>query len=248
MKRLIGITIAVVTAILNWWAFYYIAVHFGSQNPWFMATSLLTAIVIHELGHWIVLEISGIRTYLIFLVILGGALPDPSLKRRHDALPWGRQAFINLAGVLGNVLMVFGAFVLRVLGYISDRELLSIANLNGSLILYNLFPLFIFDGGRFAKVLFNSVPEDKDFNYVFAIGIPYLVAAILASILTGGYFLTGAFILLWGLQFQARNDDPNGSNHRLAMPPAETRRWAALYIALLCIGLWWMAITPSWMY
>jgi Zn-dependent protease len=248
LKRLVGLIIAVGTAYANWWIFYEVAVYFGSQDPTFMAWALLSSIIVHELGHLVMLEVNGIRTYLFFAVILGGAMPAPSLKPKLDKLCWNSKAGIYLAGVIGNCLAVLVAGLLSASGYLTEQQYLSVVNLNGLLILYNLVPWFIFDGGRFAKVLFDSVPEHLDGKYVRMLGIGYIMAAIAATFISGANFIIGGYIIFWGLHLQSRKDDPRGSHHALAMRPHQTRTWAMIYFLLLLIGLALIAATPHWMY
>lgn len=248
MKRFIGLVVAVATAALNWWVFYSIAVHFHSQDPWFMATALLASVVVHELGHLSVLEANGIRTYLVFLVILGGAIPDPSQKARLNHLPWNTKALIYLAGVFGNTLVIIAGLVMMANDAITPQQYQSLVNLNAVLILFNLFPVFIFDGGRFAKVLFDSIPEDKDAMYVFVIWAVYAVAVGTVSLLTHQLYTTGLLVLLWGLHFQAKHDDVNGSHNRLAMKSGQIKAWATVYVLLLAVSLYLSTLSKTWMY
>ncbi len=94
MKRSTGILVAVGTAALNWLVFLQTGKWLHFQDPAFFATAITMTLVIHELGHLVVLEANGIKTHLIFLVILGGAMPDPSCKDKLDKLPWSNKAAI----------------------------------------------------------------------------------------------------------------------------------------------------------
>jgi Zn-dependent protease len=248
MKRFIGYVVAAITAALNWWVFYTVAVHFHSQDPWFMATALLVSVVVHELGHLSVLEWNGIRTYLVFLVVLGGAIPDSKQRTKFNELPWNTKAALYLAGVFGNLLVVAGGLLLYWTGHLTEQQCLSLAYLNGTLVLFNLLPITLFDGGRFAKVLFDSVPESRDHVYVFAIWFAYATVAVTVSVLAGHLYTTSIIVLLWGLHIKARNDDPTGSYNHLAMTAAQTRGWATTYLLLLAISLALTTVTESWMF
>ncbi|MCL4399668.1 M50 family metallopeptidase [Patescibacteria group bacterium] len=247
MKRSVSILVAVITAILNWYAFAQIGHWLKLQDPNFFATVILATVVVHELGHLIFLEANGIKTHLIFLVIMGGAVPDASCKNKLDNLPWSKKAAIYLAGVSGNLIVVIVFAILAAAGNITITQLEGVVNISGNLILYNLLPLWIFDGGHFAKVLFNSISEDRDGYFVWAIGITFFIMTILMAILSAQVFFMTAIWLFWGLQFQAKHDDPEGSYNKLAMTKNQQRNWGIYYAFLLILGLVFMSTTRVWL-
>ncbi len=246
MKRTTGILVAVGTAVLNWIVFLQIGKWLHFQDPNFFATAITMTLVIHELGHLIVLEANGIKTHLIFLVILGGAMPDPSCKDKLDRLPWSNKAAIYLAGVTANVFVVVAYGILTAMGAVTVTHLEAVVNISGALILYNLLPLWIFDGGHFAKVFFDSVSEDRDGHFVWGIGITFFIAAIMLIALGGQDLTVSGLWLFWGLQFRAKHDDPYGSRSELAMTVNQQRNWAIYYLFLLILGMVFLATTRVW--
>ncbi len=247
MGRLIGYLVATVTAVLNWYAFEYLAEWLGASDPSFVATMLLVSIVVHELGHLAVLEANGIRTYLVFLVILGGAIPDPRQKERFDALSWNTKAGIYLAGVAANILVIVAYGILYGAGAVTGAELMQVANLNGSLILFNLLPFGIFDGGRFTKVLFDSVSEDRDRDFVHGMAITIGIVGIATAILTLQFYFGTIYLIFWGLRLQSKRDDPKGSYDRRAMTVEEQRTWAGAYVFLVALGITLLSTTTDWL-
>ncbi|MFC1662719.1 hypothetical protein ACFL04_00955 [Patescibacteria group bacterium] len=245
-SRVIGLVVALVTAAANWLVFYWVAVKFGSPAPEFIAWIVLLSVVLHEIGHLIVLEANGIKTYLVFLVILGGAIPDPKHKDKYLGLPHHTLAQIYLAGVTLNLLMVLGSVVLYWLGDISARELGQITNLSGIMILFNLLPIWIFDGGRFAKIFFDSSPEDKDTGYVIKFTAIIGVVFFLLTLLTEYSFIFSLLLLFWGLHFRANHDDPMGSHSKQAMSKKQLKGWAYYYAALMILAAYFMASTDKW--
>lgn len=243
-KRLLSVAIAVATAALNWLIFWKIANLFPSiKNSLFIANILIVAIIVHELGHFIVLEASGIRTHLIFAVIFGGAI---SSKRQLNQLPWSRCALMSLAGVMGNALLVISSIILYLVGILTSTQLSQIVNLNGALILWNLMPLWILDGGRFAKVIFDSLPEGRDTAYVYKIWIPFSIVALIAGALSGHLFLINAFLIQIGLHRRADYDDPKGSTDPQAITENQVKKLTNLYLGLLTSAVVMLAITRSW--
>jgi len=162
----------------------------------FIANVLIAAVVVHEIGHLIVLETSGLLLYS--------------------------------------------------LGILDGSRLSKIANLNGVLVLYNLLPIGMFDGGRFVKILFDSIPEDKDGSFVLIIAAIFYVATLLLSALTNNVFLFSVPLLLWGLHHYATHDDPEGSYSSKAMTETQIGIWTFVYILLLLFGAVTMSVTQPW--
>lgn len=245
-SRLYQVIITVSTAVLNWVAFYYIAVHFKSTMPVFMASIVMISILVHELGHAVVLERNGIKTTMFFAVILGGVSPMPKYVAAYKRLHWKTNAEIALAGVVGNLMMVVVAALVYLWGQLTLTQLKQIACLNGGLIFFNLLPFSILDGGRFATSLFNSLPENLDGPFAKVAGFVMFGAALLVTLYTPQSFLVSGFLFIWGLSKKAKEDDPNGSHNPLAMAIPDCRRMTAIYVSLVVIGLVLQITMKNW--
>jgi len=253
MSRWISLTGAAIMAAANWWIYYKLAAALRSDQPEFIATILLVSILIHEIGHWIVMEYNGIKTYFVFLVIAGGVLPFKRYRERFKQLPWSNMAAVYMSGVIGNIIMVLGSVFLLRCGYLTGEEFLRILNLNGLLITYNLLPWWIFDGGHFSKLLFNSVSEDRDERYVRWMGIFVAAAFALMLMVKAQYFIKNIIdfilvfcLILWGLHFRATHDDPKGSRNNLAIKRSSQTAWAVCYVVCMIAGLIAFGFTPHW--
>ncbi len=247
LNRLESFLLAAFTAVANWVVFYLLAKHFNSVMRIEMATMLIGGLVIHEIGHAIAMEYNGIRAHLIFLVILGGASPDKRDIKCYEKLHYQNKSCIYFAGVIGNLIAIIIGFVLYYLGIISFNLAMMNVNLNAVLIFYNIFPLWITDGGRWAKLFFDSTPEDLDFGWIFKIGIPIAMAAMFITILTPEIFLFTGPIMLWSLHFQATHDDPEGSYSPLALSPDQRKYWAIFYLIIFVLSMILLGISPKWM-
>lgn len=239
-------TLAVVTAVLNWGAFYGLARLFRVEEPFFLATILILSIVIHEIIHLIFLEAKGIKSTLIFLVVMGGAVPHRSHQHKILSLPWSTLAAIYLSGVCGNYLVILGASILLLFGRLTTHHFEQIVNLNALLVMYNLWPVWKLDGGHFAKLLFNSISEDRDMNYAISLGLTVGLVAITMTIISPTNFIITAWFVTWGLFFRATHDDPTGSTKHLAMTRRQQKRWAILYVSLICASIVLMGVTEPW--
>lgn len=117
-------------------------------ESFFVALAILVGIIVHELGHWMVLK--GFRYEPRFMIItpLGGAVVGNEFPR--DPWHWG---WVSLGGSLTTLafgyVILGGYFTFRV-GYPDSMEWLKIyAHFIALGSLYNLMPIAITDGGHF---------------------------------------------------------------------------------------------------
>ncbi|MFZ6036227.1 MAG: hypothetical protein ACOYUK_03740 [Patescibacteria group bacterium] len=211
-----------------------------------MATILIVSIVVHEIGHAVVLEANGVMTHMFFAIILGGVTYDKRYKHVEARLPWNTKALTYLAGVMGNLVVALAGGMLYWMGLVTAMEALQIVNLNAVLIFYNIFPVWITDGGRFTKIFFDSSPEHMDGHWVFRMLIPIGMAAFFLTIVSPQMFLFTTPVMFWSLHYQATHDDPKGSKNKLAMTQPQRIRWATIYITIFTVGMIMLAYTPDW--
>jgi Zn-dependent protease len=247
MSRTTGLIVAVISSLVSWVVYYLFLAHYQYPEPVFLATILLVAIVAHELCHVLAMERCGIKTHFFIGAILGGAFPDPKYARRFQQLRWEDIAGITLAGVCGNILMMLATAMLWMGNVLTDASMSRILNLNAGLIAFNLLPLGILDGGRFAKALFDSVEEHLDHVYAIVIWAGALFAMGITTYLYGKNAVFFALLLNWGLRQKATHDDPNGSFNFLAIPRAHQKWWALAYTILIGVGLFFEANTLVWL-
>ena len=245
-KRLGGYVLAAITAILNYYVFYYIAQFLGSRNPSFIALMFTLTLVVHELLHLIAFELNGIPAKMYFLVVMGGTSEFKEYKEKFNNLPWERQSTIFLAGVLGNFIVIIASYFFYQMSCLTFNEFLAILNLNGVLILYNLIPLWIFDGGYFAKKLFDSIAENRDTEYEIALSGAFVGIVIAVLVISGNLDLISFLLVPLALHIRARRDDPMGSEDPKAIPVSHQKWWAALYLVLILIAAVIVANTASW--
>jgi Zn-dependent protease len=218
----------------------------GSSIPHFIAFSLTVTMVIHELGHLIAFELNGVPARMIFLVVVGGASPFKDYNRKFNQLPWARQASIVLAGVGGNIILAIAAYFLYLNQGIPYMELMRLLNLTGLLIFWNLLPFWITDGAHFTKLLFNSVSENRDTKFEIGLVLWFSLVLFVLGIICGKISVGNLWFFLWGLHYQANHDDPRGSRSPMAIPEHHQKWWAALYLAIMTIGVVLMMTTPEW--
>jgi len=245
MKRSTGLVIAVITAGISLISYYYIARWLHVVDPWFTAWTLLIAIVVHEVCHLIAFESFGIKTHVFFLVILGGALPDPKYQHIFEKCSSAKKATVYLAGIGGNLIIILVSWLLFGLDVIDRETFGRIANLNGNLVLFNLLPLWTLDGGRFAGLLFDSIPESQDASYARLIGIVAIGGLVAVMIASNKMLILPAVLMVHGLKKKSENDDPHGSSKRGAFKTGERFVWIGIWVALVLIGAALYASNPE---
>lgn len=237
MNRSKSTAIAVISGAVSLVAYYYIALHWlDAPDPWFVAWMLLVAIFCHELGHLVAFEAFGIKARMFFLVILGGAMPERGYEDRFKRLPAWKNMTIVLAGVVGNIAAVLGCAVACALGVMGKDSFLRVVELNGGLIFLNLLPIWNLDGGRFASILFDSIPESQDRAYLNMLSVMTVGIMIAIMISTQKVFLVPAFLMVWGLKKKSEEDDPTGSKKPGALKAKQRLFWIGAYVALIAIG------------
>jgi hypothetical protein len=206
---------------------------------------LLLAIVVHEVCHLIAFETFGVKTHIFVFIIIGGAVPDPEYRHILEKCSAAKKATVYLAGIGGNLLIVIVSWLLLGLDAIDRETFGRIASLNGNLVLFNLLPIWTLDGGRFAGLLFDSIPESLDASYAKLIGIAAVGGLIAIMIATGNPLILPAALMIHGLKKKSETDDPHGSSKRGAFKAKERFVWIGVWVALVLIGAALYASNPE---
>lgn len=175
-----------------------------------LLAALLPAALLHELAHYAVLRLCGVRTARFTLTGLGASLYVPELHR----LSYGAELLSAAAGPLMNLL-------LWVLLSLTGREELTLfAGAQMVLGVLNLLPVRPMDGGRilWLATAYLTEPYTAD-RVAAAVGLAAssaLLALCLWLVLTTG---SGLFLLLGALWLAYRSLPPEVF---FAPPPCQT--------------------------
>ena len=176
-----------------------------------LLAALLPAALLHELAHYAVLRLCGVRAARFTLTGLGASLYVPELHR----LSYGAELLSAAAGPLMNLL-------LWVLLSLTGREALTLfAGAQMVLGVLNLLPVRPMDGGRilWLATAYLTEPYTAD-RVAAAVGLAAssaLLALCLWLVLTTG---SGLFLLLGALWLAYRSLPPElFLARRLAKPP-----------------------------
>jgi len=179
-----------------------------------LLTALLPAALLHELAHYAVLRLCGVRTARFTLTGLGASLYVPELHR----LSYGAELLSAAAGPLMNLL-------LWVLLSLTGREELTLfAGAQMVLGVLNLLPVRPMDGGRilWLATAYLTEPYTAD-RVAAAVGLAVssaLLALCLWLVLTTG---SGLFLLLGALWLAYRSLPPEVFLPRRLAKPTKNR-------------------------
>ena len=179
-----------------------------------LLAALLPAALLHELAHYAVLRLCGVRTARFTLTGLGASLYVPELHR----LSYGAELLSAAAGPLMNLL-------LWVLLSLTGREELTLfAGAQMVLGVLNLLPVRPMDGGRILWLATAYLTEPYTADRVAAdVGLAVssaLLALCLWLVLTTG---SGLFLLLGALWLAYRSLPPEVFLPRRLAKPTKNR-------------------------
>ena len=179
-----------------------------------LLAALLPAALLHELAHYAVLRLCGVRTARFTLTGLGASLYVPELHR----LSYGAELLSAAAGPLMNLL-------LWVLLSLTGREELTLfAGAQMVLGVLNLLPVRPMDGGRILWLAMAYLTEPYTADRVAAaVGLAAssaLLALCLWLVLTTG---SGLFLLLGALWLAYRSLPPEVFLPRRLAKPTKNR-------------------------
>ena len=226
--------------VYEWWLDGQMG--FAPSDAATLAGILLISIAFHEYGHWVMMHRYGLRPFMFILVIVGGAAPSDveALKKLHRR----QLAFIMLAGPLANlILLIVGLFLSHYTSWVAYGKAMS--HINAGLIVFNLLPFGPLDGGRFVKLLFDSLDEKTD-QLVSRMGAGATIIVALVMLGTGHFSLYPA-LLVTGVLRASTKDDPEAWRDERAMSP--NVGWATFVVWLM---MWGVAMAchlylPSWL-
>lgn len=238
MKALKKLGITIGTAIL----FYFVLQLILKNQP--LTLILTISVFLHECGHWLMMRSYGLRAGMIFIPPLGAAVyPDKEYKETFKSLPRLADVVISLAGPVVNIALAgVGLFIATTSE--NPKLGLAFASINASLALFNLLPVAIFDGGRYARALFASTNEEQDKQLA-------VIFSIIGLVVGGAMLITGkldyyALMLVYGAQIYSRTDNPADAESPRSMNWTQSKRSAIIYIVLIAASWILVQSIPNW--
>lgn len=223
MKRFLVTVISFVLSIL--------AAKFWLKD-WTAAYLLVGSITIHEVGHMLAIFSYGGRPYLVFIPFLGAATFYS--VEEIQKLTWFQQAIVGLSGCFLNFLIMV-ASIIAYKFVDGGKYWLFLAALNSSFVVFNLLPLSIFDGNKFAQALFNSLNEEGDRTYVSMIKLLSYIASFVLALM--GKLTLFPFGIIFGMINASRNDSPTEAYSGRAMSRSQAAFLTWVYCLMIFIAM-----------
>jgi len=224
--------------LLVFWAIY---------RSFVPAAALMLAMVLHEIGHYLVFRLSGIKTVLMFLFPLG-AMAAPTTEdenKRSDLLPWWNIGWLLLTGPLMNVIqMAVGWYLISNGIWVVFAQQMVYVNL--ILAVFNLIPVSNLDGGQFFKVIYASLNEKEDrlfqgitiFVYIFSMAILFVPAygnlgSFLVMLWKNALWILFVFVLALGSAIKHKKDVAKHAESSQAMTNGQVVIQVTMYSMMI---------------
>lgn len=198
------------------------------------ALIMMVSILLHEVGHFVVLRYYGYTAGMIFVPFLGAAV-YPDDKERFSKAPRMQEMFISAAGPMVNIILMFMSLAIYVLTE-HDGVALASASLNASLATLNLLPFGFFDGGRMARALYASADEHHDRIIARKLTAAALAGALIVMVLSNGLILMPALFII-GSGRASTKDDPDEWKHPRSMSNKHSLLWACVWGGMILSGI-----------
>ena len=226
----------------------------ASFRSYEMGIAMVLAMVLHELGHALIMEKNQVGWKVLWLFPLGAVVTtrDSIELEKSNKLHWYNLSFLMLAGPAVNVaLMGVGHLLLQV----SLEEWGSaFVAVNGYLLALNLIPLGKLDAGQHFKLIFSSLAKQHEVRFMLVIITLLFFGWITLFVLGYGSFLFFIFknigwfatslIVVVSLFFTSFKDDEEHSRSPLAMNHTQVIIATIAYFVLVGVSLFLFAGLP----
>lgn len=197
-----------------------------------LAVIVGVSVVLHEIGHAIVLRYYGHRFKMVFLPIGAAVIPDnPQVL---SETPLDQQAKVFLAGPLVTVVLILTGLALA-LSPQWYREGIALAAINAALGAMNLVPWGKWlDGGVFIRMLFRSMTKDERVRVKKAIIGACVICSIFHSF---GYVTLILGLSIFGVVKESKREILSESQSPVLIGHTQGMRLFVLFLAMLSISL-----------
>lgn len=212
---------------------------------WTQTVILLVSLLFHEWGHWMMYRHNGMRSRIIFLLPVGAAtIPETDEELlKLNQLHWWRLSWLCLAGPAVNLFLMALSHLLT--GY-TDWAADAVA-INGWLVIGNLLPLSISDGGLIARSVFHSVKRTTGYWIANAsVMVSSLAAMAIVSRMSGSidygwwnslFAVVCLLLFAIGIYSQYRNVYPHLLNSLQMLDTRQIIRVVVVYGVLLLTAI-----------
>ncbi|MFD0952437.1 M50 family metallopeptidase [Virgibacillus natechei] len=161
----------------------------------FMELAIILSIVLfHELGHYIVAKVFNWRIKGIMLWVFGGVMDT----QEHGNKPIREEALVTIAGPFQHLIIYFLLFLLTPVGFVPSSVLELIFYYNTVILLFNLLPIWPLDGGKLLFLCLSAFsPYKKAYYWVILFSMAACLVIILFQLIFFPFTLSAFFIMLF---------------------------------------------------
>ncbi|WP_085991787.1 site-2 protease family protein [Oceanobacillus senegalensis] len=155
---------------------------------------ILSIVLIHELGHYMMAKFFKWRIRRIMLWVFGGVLDTDE----HGNRPINEEALVTVAGPFQHVVIHLLLFFLSFLDTIPSGILEIAFYYNSIILLFNLLPIFPLDGGKFILLILSKYfPYKQAYHGMIIFSIVFSIIFIILQLTIFSFTLSAIFILLF---------------------------------------------------
>ncbi len=242
MTRKTGYLVSLATSALIWLAAYLIITNTPLlmllvRVPALTASIFLGTLLVDLFGHMIAYRLYGIETKLTFFMLGEAIHPIEKHEYRKKRENWAHLARIQLSGAMANLLFIFIALIFSVAKILDYHHFVQIVLINCLFMISSLIPLWELDGGRFAKLLFDSTPKRHDMGRALMMISCLSFLFLVAYLQLYPVFLYVLLIYITGLLYAAVSSKRRASKSPRAISKKERHQLTAFYLTLVIIPI-----------
>lgn len=157
-------------------------------------TIILSIVLIHELGHYIVAQLFKWRIQSIMLWVFGGVMNT----EEHGNKAIHEEALVTIAGPLQHLFIYLGLYFLTVGEVLPIPVLELIFYYNTAIILFNLLPIWPLDGGKLLFLCLSAfLPFRKAYHSVIIFSMVVSLFLLLLQLFIFPFTLSTFFIMIF---------------------------------------------------
>lgn len=161
----------------------------------FMELSIILSIVLfHELGHYIMAKMFKWRITSIMLWVFGGVMETDE----HGNRPIREEALVTVAGPFQHIFIYFILFFLSNVDLVPVSVLHLIFYYNTAIFLFNLLPIWPLDGGKLLFLFFSAcLPYKRAYHSIIIFSMVTSLLLLLLQFLLFPFTLSTFFIMIF---------------------------------------------------
>lgn len=155
---------------------------------------ILSIVLFHELGHYIMAELFRWRIQSIMLWVFGGVMETDE----HGNRPIREEALVTIAGPFQHIIIYIILFFLSRIDLVPDSVLDLVFYYNTAIFMFNLLPIWPLDGGKLLYLLFSAhFPYKRAYHSIIIFSMVTSLLLLLLQFILFPFTLSAFFIMIF---------------------------------------------------